>query len=230
MDLLSKLNNTKDYCHLIKSGSYEQRVTCVPIKKVYQNINQLFMDRFDPTCSILDEKEKDVYSKQRLVEIATDIDEKRDTKYDNFNYNKSMKANTIQIGLQSPNQLSTLLYLSDIYNVTASIYIDKSQKKVVSSKKERNQFHILYRDGTFMELDDGLDFEEGSYEDLGECLVLNVKSIDIYNTHLQSIGKYKSPELIDIAKSLGIPLETNGKKKVKKQLYDDINLYYLNKP
>ena len=42
------------------------------------------------------------------------------------------------------------------------------------------------------------------------------------------IGKYKSPELIQIAKDMGLPLVKDGKKKVKKELYDDINLYQLN--
>jgi len=47
---------------------------------------------------------------------------------------------------------------------------------------------------------------------------------------LASISKYKAPELIELASKIQIPLEVNGKKKVKKQLYDDINLYYLNNP
>ena len=36
----------------------------------------------------------------------------------------------------------------------------------------------------------------------------------------------KAKELEDIAKTLDIPLSVNGKKKVKKVLYDDINLKY----
>ena len=40
--------------------------------------------------------------------------------------------------------------------------------------------------------------------------------------------KYKSPELIQIAKGMGLPLDKEGKKKVKKELYDDINFYQLN--
>ena len=51
---------------------------------------------------------------------------------------------------------------------------------------------------------------------------------DIYKKYLQPIGKYKIQELIDLANSMNIPLGVNGKKKVKAQLYDDINLYQLN--
>jgi RNA polymerase sigma-70 factor (ECF subfamily) len=54
------------------------------------------------------------------------------------------------------------------------------------------------------------------------------KNLEAYATHLESISKYKSPELVDKAKSVNIPIESNGKKKVKKQLYDEINMYYLN--
>ena len=58
--------------------------------------------------------------------------------------------------------------------------------------------------------------------------MLNVKKLDVYQLDLQPIGKYKVTELVELANKINLPLEENGKKKIKKQLYDDINLYYLN--
>lgn len=229
MDLLSKLNSTKGYCGLIKTSSYEQRINQYPSKKVYHNINNLFIDLFDPTCSILDEKDKSVYMKQRIVEIATDIDEHSKDKYVDFKYStKLMKSSLIQTGLQTPNNLSSVIYLADLYKVSPVIYIDSIQTKVSVSQKKRDQLNLFYKDGSFMELDEPPDFKEGNYFDLKQCLVLNVKTIHVYSNHLQAIGKYKAPELIELAKQINIPVEHLGKKKVKKQLYDDINLYYLN--
>ena len=229
MELLSSLNSKKNYCETIKTSNYTQRVNDYPKQKVYHKINDLFIDRFDATCSILEEKEKEIYIKQRIVEIATAIDENANETYDIFKYSKQMKPSIIQIGLQSVNNLTSLLYLSDLYKVTSVIYIDSLQTKITTSKKTRNLLHILYKDGSFMIMDKAIDFQEGEFKQLGECFVLNTKNLDIYSNHLQAISKYKSPELIDIAQQLGLPLENNGKKKVKKQLYDDINLYYLNK-
>ena len=189
----------------------------------------MFVDKFDPTCNILDEKDKDLYYLQRLLEIATDLDEKNDTNYLNYKYSsKVFKPSLIQNGLQTPNTLSSVIYLGDFYKVTPVIYIDYIQTKVVISQKTRNNIHILYKDGTFTELDEPLEFKEGSYDNLNECFVLNVKKLDIYQLDLEPIGKYKVTELVEIANKVNLPIEENGKKKVKKQLYDELYLYYLN--
>ena len=230
MEILSKLTGNKQYCGSIQSSSYEQRINTYPKKKVYHNISNLFIDRFDPTCSLLDENDKDVYMNQFLIEIASNIDEESQTYYDNFNYSKQFKPSNVQLGLQTPNNLTALLYLSDLYEVSSIIYIDSLQVKITTSKKTRVNLHILHKDGSFMELDEPMDFKEGTYDNLGECFVLDTKDLDIYATKLQTIGKYKSPEITEIAKDIGISLEHQGKKKIKKQLYDDINLYYLNNP
>jgi hypothetical protein len=229
MELLANLKSSKNYCESIRDSSFTQQISSYPKRKVYQNINDLFMDRFDPTCSILEEKDKPVYRKQRIIEIATDIDEKKETNYDKFKYSsKHMKSSVIQIGLQTPNALSSVLYLGDLYKVTPVIHLETLKIKVTTSKKTRENFHILYKDGSFMELDESTDFKTGSYTHLGECFVLNITDLSVYANFLNPIGKYKAPELIELAKKIQIPLEVNGKKKVKKQLYDDINVYYLN--
>lgn len=229
MELLSKLSSTKTYCENIKESSYVQRVSDIVKTKVYQDINNLFVDKFDPTCNILDEKDKDVYYIQRLLEIATDVDEKNDTNYLNYKYSsKVFKSSLIQSGLQTPNTLSSVIYLGDFYKVTPIIYIDSIKSKIVISQKTRNNIHILYKDGTFTELDESLDYKLGSYDDLKHALVLNVKKLDVYELDLQPIGKYKVTELVELANKINLPIEKNGKKKIKKQLYDELYLHYLN--
>lgn len=229
MELLNKLSSTKTYCENIKESSYVQRVSDIVKTKVYQDINNLFVDKFDPTCNILDEKDKDVYYVQRLLEIATDIDEKNDANYLNYKYSsKVFKTSLIQSGLQTPNTLSSVIYLGDFYKVTPIIYIDSIKSKIVISQKTRNNIHILYKDGTFSELDEPLEYKLGTYDDLKHALVLNVKKLDVYELDLQPIGKYKVTELVELANKINLPIEENGKKKVKKQLYDELYLYYLN--
>ena len=135
----------------------------------------------------------------------------------------------IQSGLQTPNTPSSVIYLGDFYKVTPVIYIDSIKSKIVISQKNRNNIHILYKDGTFTELDEPLDYKLGIYDDLKHALVLNVKKLDIYELDLQPIGKYKVTELVELANKVNLPIEENGKKKVKKQLYDELYLHYLNK-
>ena len=50
----------------------------------------------------------------------------------------------------------------------------------------------------------------------------------VHKMPLQSIGKYKLTELKGFAVEYDIPLQKNGKNKVKQELYDEINLYKLN--
>ena len=101
--------------------------------------------------------------------------------------------------------------------------------KVVTSEKTRTEFNIVYTaECKWSEIDVTTDYKDGTFEDLGLGLTLDVKTRDIYKKYLNPYSKYKSPELIEIAKEMNLPLVNNGKKKVKKELYDDINLYQLN--
>ena len=46
----------------------------------------------------------------------------------------------------------------------------------------------------------------------------------IFKSKLEGISKYKLKDLEDMCKEHNIDIMTNGKKKLKKQLYDDISL------
>ena len=49
----------------------------------------------------------------------------------------------------------------------------------------------------------------------------------IYQTYLQSFSKYKLNDLQKIALENNLPIKINNKNKVKKQIYDEINLKKL---
>jgi len=232
MELLLKHTTTRVFCDGIQSSPYEQGLQDCS-NPLFPTIINLFFSNFDHHYAIIESRDKDLYGKQRLIEIVTDIDEKKASNYDKFTYLGCMNPTLIQQGLQSMKSVSSLLYLGDYYNVTPVVFIESSMLKVVTSAKERNKFNILYTlGGKWKEVTDvdTVDdkFQEGQFEDLGTCLTLDVSTRDIYIKYLQSVGKYKVQELIDVAKSMNISLEKDGKKKIKKQLYDDINSYQLN--
>ena len=230
MDLLTKHDKGKTFCDSITTSSYLQNST-KKSEPVYSTIVDLFFSCFDPHYSLIENKDKQLYIKQLLVSIATEIDEDKSNKYDNFNYLKCMNSTLIQQGLQAMNTVSCLLYLSDYYGVTTHVYVESLKSLIVTSDKVRKTFYIHFKDNKWSELTGELpDYKQGEFKDLGEAFVLDVKTKDIYKKYLNPIGKYKSPELIQIAKDMDIPLVKDGKKKVKKELYDDINLYQLNLP
>ena len=71
-----------------------------------------------------------------------------------------------------------------------------------------------------IEYENILDFKYG--------IELDLKTNFIYNQYLKAISNYKSDELINISKELNIDLlKVDGKKKIKKDLYEEINLLKL---
>ena len=230
MDLLTRFTKDKVYCDRINESSYTQsKQTSKQTSLIFPTIIDLFFSCFDHHYSLIENKDKQLYVKQLLMSIATEIDEDKSNKYDNFNYLKCMNSTLIQQGLQSMNTVSCLLYLSDYYGVTTHVYVESLKSLIVTSDKVRKTFYIHFKDNKWSELAEELpDYKQGDFKDLGEVFVLDVKTKDIYKKYLNPISKYKSPELIQIAKDMGLPLVKDGKKKVKKELYDDINLYQLN--
>ena len=61
----------------------------------------------------------------------------------------------------------------------------------------------------------------------------NIITIDtelmIYKPYLQAISKYKLADLQDMCNEVGLSTSLNGKNKLKKELYDNINQYYVQK-
>ena len=234
MDILSKHTQQSSYCDTIKPSTYLQKADKQHVDK-YPSLIELFFSKFDHHYILIENKDKELYIQQTIMKIATEIDEDKINKYDRFNYLKCMNPSLIQQGLQSMNSVSALLYLSDYYNVSTNVYINSTNVKIVTSDKVRTPFHIIYtKDCKWSEIDVKSDVLQdiqdiqGTFDDLAICLTLDVKTKDIYTKYLQPISKYKSTELIDIAKGMNLSLDNHGKKKVKKELYNDINIYQLN--
>ena len=94
MELISELMNDTDntnrhYTHRIKESKYVQ--SCSQMDDSYSTINELFLSLYDPSFSLLPSKEKTFYMKQKLLQIATDIDEKSREKYERRTDLKAIK-------------------------------------------------------------------------------------------------------------------------------------------
>jgi hypothetical protein len=229
MEQLFSNKSSKVFTDTINTSKYIQTTIELNNSIKFPSLIELFFYYYDHHFQLIDTKDKDLYIKQRLMELATDIDENKQDSYKKYNYNKYMNISTIQQGLQMMNTVSSMLYLSDLYNINTVIYLEGTSYKILTSDKTRKPLHIMYTcDGKWCKLDDIPDYSVSDFCELGVCLQLDVKTKDIYNRYLNPIGKYKLPELIKLANERGISTDINGKKKVKKVLYDEINLYELN--
>jgi len=233
MELLNEFYKDKTYCESIQPSSYQQSLDNKQVhtkSKSYHTIISLFIDNFDPTCSILPEKEKQVYMQKLAVEIASEIDEKPDICFDKMNYSKLMKKSTIQQGFQVDNSVSSLIYLGDYYKVSPIIHLLEKKKSIQVSEKKRDELHIGYIRGKFSLLETPPTFSLDVFSELDIAFVMDVKDRAVYNKYLNPISKYKVGELQDKATEIKLSIHDLGKKKTKKQLYDEINMYYLNNP
>lgn len=232
MDILNQSTRTDVYCDKIKLSSFQQSTETQdkPTQvQTFKNCADLLIAIFDPTASVLSGTELIDYCLKRRLEIATEIDENKAETYDKYKYHKQMKPNLIQTGLQIKNSLSTILYLSDLYRLSPTIYSVSSQTSVLLNQKNHKICSIVFQNGIFQEVSDPPAFNPGTYENLSEYFVLDLKNLQIYQPYLDPISKYKMSELIEIADKRCISLTSNTKKKVKKQLYEDINVYELQK-
>ena len=89
MDLLTKFTKDKIFSDRILPSSYEQGKH-TNSKQVFPSILDLFFSVYDHHYSFIENKDKLLYVKQLIMNIATEIDENKQHKYDNFNYLKCM--------------------------------------------------------------------------------------------------------------------------------------------
>ena len=196
-------------------------------KEIFKTLEELLLFTYDYN-SMLQENPK-IYIDKRKIELATFIDEHTEKTYDNFNYDKKFSKKLLQQGLQEEDSLSSSLYISDLYNFTIVLYDKYNNKYYKLSQKEKPLVYIEYYNHSFRIMEDPTnDFKDINYESsiggLDNIFNCNVKGTDIYKKYLKAISHYKMEDLIKIAEELNIDIKKNGKKKIKKVLYDDINL------
>ena len=227
---------------LIKDIVYEKRYTDNIIdnytqKKIIKNdkiikeivacksLEELLLYKYDYNSVLENEN---AYVEQRKIELASFIDEHTEKTYDNFNYDKRFSKKLIQRGLQENDTLTSVLYISDLYNFGIVLYDKMNDKYYKLYSKIKPEIYVCYENRTFRIMDKPSELKHINYEDkldgLTNILNLNIKDVFIYKKYLKPISNYKVDELVDIAKELNVNIMKNGKKMTKRDIYDMINL------
>ena len=147
----------------------------------------------------------------------------------NENYSNKFRVSLIQNGFQHKNVFSSILYLNEYYKIHCIIYNQDSNQFYKTTLKDYDPLFCIYKNNSWF-LSSSLDVDLANLttniEDLNTILTLDINEIMIYKPYLKSLTKYKLSDLETIAKEENVSLtnETTGKKKLKKHLYDDINL------
>ena len=234
MDIFKDLKNkNNNFSEKITKNKYTQNIVEKPcIEEIkygettnFKSIYELILSIKDHEYQILENSEKDKYVSDKKIVLCSNVDDE----YNNYNFNKKILSKSLicsNLQKYKDNLLSLILFYNDYFKINLIICHDNKYYK--SGLKNFENIYIKYIKNNWIIQE--INSENIKYEnilDLKYCIELDIKTNFIYKLHLKAISNYKVDELINIANELNIDLNKNGKKKIKKELYDEINLIKL---
>ena len=195
----------------------------------FNTLFELLLSIKDVNYCLLENNEKDTYVSEQKIHLCSVIDDN----YDNFNFNKKVLSKSlICANLQKKdNILSLILFYDEYYKINIIFYNKSSNKFYKTGLKDYEKVFITYYNRKWVIMNEiDMKFHDiySDINDLNTILDIDLKTNFVYNQYLKSISNYKLPDLVEEANECGVSLTKNtGKKKTKKELYDEINLIKL---
>jgi len=212
--------NTNEYSTKIKDSIYLEKAKDVGVKGI-KDICEVIIGANEIEYQTISASEKPKFVQDKKLDIASKV-------IKNTKHTKKFSESLIQNGFQSINHFSSILYLNELYKVNCIIYNNDADKYYQTSVKNYEPLYCVYRNNSWFQVNDVIDSEKLKFAEITELssvLTLDYASLLIYQPFLESLSKYKVKQLEEIAEKDGISLVNGtGKKKIKKELYDDINL------
>jgi hypothetical protein len=212
--------NTNEYSTKIKDSIYLEKAKEETVKGV-KDICEVIIGANEIEYQTIGASEKPKFVQDKKLDIASNV-------IKNANHTKKFSQSLIQNGFQSINHFSSVLYLNEFYKVNCIIYNNDAGKYYQTTVKNYEPLYCVYRNNSWFQVNDMIDSEKLKFaeiKELSSVLTLDYASLLIYQPFLESLSKYKVKQLEEIAEKDGISLVNGaGKKKIKKELYDDINL------
>ena len=213
--------NTNQYSKKIKGSTYIEKGKPLNVEKGCKDICEIIIGQNEIEYSSLDQVQKKQFIIDKKLEIASTV-----TK--NQKYSKKFSTSLLQKGFQSENNLSSILYLNEFYKTKCIIYNKDTNKYYTTSVKGYEPVYCVYKQNSWFVFEETINYDDlvfSDIDDLNTILNFDYSTIFIYKPFLDSLSKYKIKQLEEIAVGMNIELQSsNGKKKLKKDLYDDINL------
>lgn len=189
-------------------------------KDQFKLIRDCIINNNDLLCNSLSGDDKKIYLRNKSIEILSNIDENSHDYYDKFKFNpKIMKKSLIQNSFNE-NTISTIYYLSELYQKNFIIISDKYYY-TISLKTKLDKEYILFKNNKYHIIN---DINLSSYKNdiiNNNCHInynLNKSYEDIFTLPIKSISNYKINDLIIISKEFNINLIS--KKKI--DIYSEI--------
>ena len=223
---LVKFNKNNRYSDKINDSKYLENIHEIKSenKEYFNDISHIFISKYELEYNILSNNEKINYCIKKKIENSEKI-------YDYLNnYNKKFTEKIISTGLQSENMFSSILFMNDFYKCNLIIYNKDTNKFYKTGIKDYEKIFCIFENNKWYHYEQDVmdDINFGNINELKNIITMDIDTNMIYNLYLNPISKYKINDLIKICNDNDIKVvNENGKKLLKKELYDKINIYKL---
>ena len=214
--------STSQFSKKIKGSKYIEGFQKV-VEKGVNDICELIIGNNEIEYESCEKIQKTSFINTKKLEIASQVEK-------NDKYSKNFRVSLIQAGLQGNNLFSSILYLNEYYKINCIIYNQDTNKFYRTTLKNYNPLYCIYKHDSWFTTTDAImnkNEEFSDITDLKTIITMDYDDIYIFRPYLQPLSKYKVKDLEEEASKHDISLINNGKKKIKKQLYDDINLKHF---
>lgn len=216
------LESKNEYASKINDSKYLEKPKEKSIMGV-EDICELIIGENEIEYSSLSKSEKKNYIRNKKLEYASSIETPNI-------YIKKWKTKLIQNGLQDINTLSSILYLNELFKIKTFIFNSETNEYYTTTLKNYEPIYCSYKNNSWHLLSDkDIIYDnlkiKNDITSLDTLLKLDIDTIMIHSLFLEPISKYKLSDLLTIAEKEDISIiDSNGKKKIKKVIYDEINL------
>ena len=225
MELINDYSNyTNTYTSKILINRFTEGENIKVEKNGMEDICEFIISNNDNEYELLQKNHRKNYIVNKKLKIADNV-------IKNEKYTKTFSPKLIQSGLQHMNILSSILYLNELYKINVVIYNENTNKFYKTSYMNYPILLCKYKNNEWFQIEDKEINEEYEYhpiEELSHILTID-SSLMIFKSKMGSISKYKIKELEELCKEENIDTTNNGKKKLKKELYDTLTLHYITK-
>jgi hypothetical protein len=217
-------DNTNDFSSKINTSVYTEGNNPIIEERGVNDICEIIIGNNSILYDSMDDNHKGQYIIKEKLTIASTMELKK-------TYSNVFNSSLITIGLQSKNYLSSILYLNEHYGINVVVFNKEINKYYKTTVKDYPKLFCRYQNNSWF-INDFPQIEPEYSDDVSE--LSNILTIDcptiIWKPGYFALSKYKLEDLKKYCIDRSIPLvHESGKKKLKKELYDNLNLnYYIN--
>jgi hypothetical protein len=191
----------------------------------FKLIKDCIINNNDLLCNSLSGEDKNIYLRNKSIEILSNIDENSKDYYDKFKFNSRIMKKSIIQNSFNENTISTIYYLSELYKKNF-IVISDNKYYLTSSKNNLEKEYILFNNNKYQTITNN-DISSYKKDDIKNNININYNLTktyeDIFILPIKSISSYKVNDLILISKEHNIKLLSKN----KKDIYYELKNYFI---